>query len=142
MQNIEDLPVLCSLYPYRVRYADTDRMEYMYNGTYLRLFEIGRTELLRQYGLPYIELEAQGLLLPVLEAHVRYRNPAYYDDLLTIETTCIPRHQATLRLDYRILRGDDIIADGYTIHTFVNKEHRRAIRPPRWFFERLARGSL
>ncbi len=133
--------VLRHQHPYRVRYADTDRMEYMYNGHYLRLFEIGRTELLRQAGVPYVELEANGYLLPVLEAHVIYRQPAYYDDLLTIETTYQLRYAATLRLEYRILREEVLIAEGYTIHSFVRRHDRRAVRPPRWFFERLQRAA-
>ncbi|MCX7937583.1 MAG: acyl-CoA thioesterase [Chlorobi bacterium] len=126
-----------SEFPYRVRYADTDRMEYMYNGHYLRLFEIGRTELLRQAGLPYVEIEAKGYFLPVLEAHVIYHAPAFYDDLLTIETCCELRYAPTLRLEYRILRDKALIAEGYTIHSFVSRDTRRATRPPRWFFERL-----
>jgi acyl-CoA thioester hydrolase len=130
-------PIIRHEHPYRVRYADTDRMEYMYNGHYLRLFEIGRTELLRWAGIPYVEIESSGLLLPVLEAHVVYRSPAYYDDLLTIETSCCIRYAATLRLDYRILRSSELIAEGYTVHSFVSRQQRRAVRPPRWFFERL-----
>ncbi|MCX7929136.1 MAG: acyl-CoA thioesterase [Chlorobi bacterium] len=137
MDDSHLVPIICHEYPYRVRYADTDRMEYMYNGHYLRLFEIGRTELLRWAGVPYVEIEASGLLLPVLEAHVIYRSPAFYDDLLTIETTCGVRYAATLRLDYRILRASDVIAEGYTVHTFVHRQRRRAVRPPQWFFERL-----
>jgi len=122
---------------YRVRYADTDQMGYVYYGHYLRLFEIGRTELLRQSGVPYCQLEEQGLLLPVLEAHVRYYAPAYYDDLLTIETTYAPQYRATLRLDYCVRRMQEVLVEGYTVHSFVNKDSRRAVRPPQWFFERL-----
>jgi acyl-CoA thioester hydrolase len=137
MSTLPESLVICNEYPYRVRYADTDRMEYMYNGHYLRLFEIGRTELLRQAGVPYVELEAQGFLLPVLVAHVEYRQPAYYDDMLTIRTTYTLRYAATLRLDYRIHRGTDLIAEGHTLHSFVRRSDRRPVRPPRWFFERL-----
>lgn len=133
------LPLLRNRCTYRVRYADVDRMDYMYYAHYLRLFEIGRTELLRQAGVPYTELEAQGILLPVLEARVFYRNSAHYDDVLTIESTCQPRLSATLQVDYRILRDGKLIAEGYTVHTFVSRETRRVIRPPRWLFERLSK---
>lgn len=142
MENrAQQVPTICFRYPYRVRYADTDRMEYMYNGHYLRLFEIGRTELLRHVGMPYREIESKGFLLPVLEAHIVYRAPAFYDDLLTIETICYVEYAATLRLDYRILRCDELIAEGYTRHIFVSRERRHAVRPPRWFFEQLERSA-
>lgn len=124
-------------HPYRVRYADTDRMQYMYNGQYLMLFEIGRTELLRHAGLPYTELEQSGYLLPVMESRVFYKLPAYYDDLLTIETTFIPEHKPTLHLAYRILRKNDVIAEGYTVHTFVRDDTRKPVRPPAIFTERM-----
>ena len=65
--NINLLTITHS-FDYRVRYADTDKMQYMYNGQYLTLFEIGRTEMLRAAGLPYVELESAGFLLPVLQA--------------------------------------------------------------------------
>jgi acyl-CoA thioester hydrolase len=141
LMHDENALLLRNEVPYRVRYADTDQMGYMYNGHYLRLFEIGRTELLRQAGVPYRQLEEQGLLLPVLEAHVRYHAPAYYDDVLTIVTTYQPRYGATLRLEYTICRSDVVLADGYTIHSFVSKEHRRAVRPPAWFIERLTKSE-
>ncbi len=133
----DSITVLRNEVHYRVRYADTDQMGYMYYGHYLRLFEIGRTELLRQSGVPYRQLEERGLLLPVLESHVWYYSPAFYDDLLTIETTYEPRYRATLRLDYRVRRMQEVLVEGYTVHSFVNKESRRAVRPPQWFFERL-----
>ncbi|MFM2133869.1 MAG: hypothetical protein RL156_1150 [Bacteroidota bacterium] len=117
-------------YPYRVRYADTDTMHYMYNGQYLTLFEIGRTELLRSIGLPYSELERSGFLLPVMEAHVQYKQPAFYDDELTIETTFTGERSASITMHYRILRGDDLIAQGSTKHCFVDAEKRVPVRPP------------
>jgi len=122
----------------RVRYADTDKMGVVYNGNYLTFFEIGRTELLRAHGLPYAELESSGYLLPVLEAKVTYRNPAYYDDVLNIHTSFSWVSLATIRMDYRLERANDIIAEGYTIHTFISAETRRTVRPPKHFLELLA----
>ncbi|MFM7773877.1 MAG: acyl-CoA thioesterase, partial [Candidatus Kapaibacterium sp.] len=105
-------------YPYRVRYADTDTMHYMYNGQYLTLFEIGRTELLRSVGLPYAEMEKSGFLLPVMEATVRYLMPAFYDEELDIETTYRWEGSASVTMHYRILRGHDVVAVGSTKHCF------------------------
>ncbi len=119
----------------RVRYAETDKMGVVYNGNYLAYFELGRTELLRSIGLPYAELECAGYMLPVLEAKVRYNLPAYYDDLLDIETTFRQDAAATIQMNYRLLRAGIAIAEGYTLHAFISSETRRAVRPPRIFLD-------
>jgi acyl-CoA thioester hydrolase len=69
----------------RVRYADTDQMQIVYNGKYLEYFEVGRAEMMRAIGLPYSTVEKKGYQLPLLEAKVKYLNPAFYDDLLEVE---------------------------------------------------------
>jgi acyl-CoA thioester hydrolase len=118
----------------RVRYADTDKMGIVYNGNYARFFEIGRTELLRAIGLPYVELEQAGILLPVLALHVEYLSPARYDDVLTIETHY--QHEptvATIRLSYAITCNGVHIANGYTKHSFVLADSWRPTRPPALF---------
>jgi acyl-CoA thioester hydrolase len=122
----------------RVRYADTDKMQIVYNGTYLTYFEVGRTELLRACGLPYSQLERDGYLLPVLEAAVQYKSPAYYDDVLYIYTSYIIKRAATIRLDYVIKRGETEIATGYTLHSFVDAKSMKPVRPPAVFFEAIA----
>ena len=71
----------------RVIYGDTDAMGFAYYGNYLKWFEIGRSEWFRKTGTTYRELEKSGLYLPVVEAHCSYLKPAFYDDLLTIETS-------------------------------------------------------
>jgi acyl-CoA thioester hydrolase len=119
----------------RVRYAETDKMKVVYNGNYLTYFEVGRTELLRSCGLPYPELEKAGYLLPVLEAHVQYKLSAVYDDLLTIEATYTLERIPTIRIEYRVLRGENEIATGYTTHPFVQADTMKPVRPPKVFFE-------
>ncbi len=71
----------------RVRYADTDQMSVVYYGNYAAYFEVGRTESIRQLGFTYKDLEAKGIMMPVVELHAKYLRPAKYDDLLTIRTT-------------------------------------------------------
>jgi YbgC/YbaW family acyl-CoA thioester hydrolase len=71
---------------YRVIYGDCDSMAIVYYSNYLRLFEIGRTEWLRDQGIAYREVERKGFFLPATEAYLKYAQPAAYDDLLTIET--------------------------------------------------------
>jgi len=121
-----------------VRYADTDQMGIVYNGVYFVYFEIGRTELLRECGLPYAEIERQGLMLPVLESHAVYKSPALYDDLLEIHTTFENVVKPTIRLDYKVFKNDVFVSEGYTIHSFLKAETRRPVRPPRIFHETIA----
>ncbi len=117
----------------RVRYADTDKMGIVYNGEYLMYFEIARTEMLRSMGLPYTTLEADGILLPVLEAHVEYLRPAFYDDVLSLEASYTPSNGATIRIEYVIMRDGVTLATGYSRHSFVNAATWRPVRPPELF---------
>ena len=123
----------------RVRYADTDQMQFAYNGKYLEYFEVGRTELLRYYGLPYNHLEKKGYLLPVLEAHVKYLKPAYYDDILIINSIVSEIPSLKIHIDYKIINKDteEVIAEGFTIHVFMKKETKNIIRPPEFFINAL-----
>jgi acyl-CoA thioester hydrolase len=124
----------------RVRYADTDQMGFVYYGNYLRWFEIGRTEMLREAGTSYREVEAAGIRMPVLEARCRYRRPARYDDRVTIETVLAGLGRASLRFTYRVLREPDgeLLAEGETEHCFLD-ERGRPVRPPASFRELLER---
>jgi acyl-CoA thioester hydrolase len=70
----------------RVRYAETDQMNVVYYGNYAQYFEVGRVEATRNLGLTYKDMEASGVIMPVVEMHVRYLRPATYDDLLTVKT--------------------------------------------------------
>src|ERR1700761_4541875 len=71
----------------RVRYAETDQMNVVYHGNYAQYFEVGRVEAIRQLGFSYKDLEATGIILPVIEWTARFLRPARYDDLLTVRTT-------------------------------------------------------
>lgn len=112
-----------------VRYAETDMMGVVYHGNYLPWLEIGRTNLLRELGLPYRELEAQGYFLPVLEVHVKYLRPAVYDDTVTIVTTLRERPLLRIRLEYEVRRGDELLATAETVHAFIDRSGK-PVRPP------------
>ncbi|HLZ87205.1 MAG TPA: thioesterase family protein [Puia sp.] len=71
----------------RVRYAETDQMNVVYHGNYAQYFEVGRVEAIRQLGLSYKDLEATGIIMPVIEWTAKFVRPAHYDDLLTVRTT-------------------------------------------------------
>lgn len=122
----------------RIRYADVDKMGIVYNGNYLRLFEIGRTELMRNFGIPYADFESQGYLLPLVEANIRWKGSARYDDVVEIKTTFDPSAvNSTLRFDYEIFVDGELIANGYTIHSFIRADTFRAVKPPKFFIEHL-----
>ena len=70
----------------RIRYSETDRMGYTYYGNYAQYYEIGRTELIRKFGMTYKSLEDSGIMLPVISLNIKYIKPGFYDDLLTIRT--------------------------------------------------------
>ena len=125
--------------PIRIRYADTDQMKFVYYGKFFEYFEQGRSDLMRAIGLPYPEIEAMGLLLPVIEAHATYKQSAKYDDLINVVTYMREPPVARVRIDYEVFReGEtDLLADGYTIHSFVNAETGRPTRAPVQFLEAL-----
>jgi acyl-CoA thioester hydrolase len=91
---------------FRVRYAETDRMGVVYHGNYLVWCEIGRTEHIRQFGVPYREMEERGVALAVAEASIRYQKAARYDDLIRVETTLADVSSRTVTFDYAILNAD------------------------------------
>ena len=122
--------------PITVRYAETDMMGVVYHGSYLPWFEVGRTDLMKQYGLPYRQLEAEGFFLPVLEVGARYLKPARYDDPLTIVTTLREKPLLRIKLEYEVRRGDELLATGFTLHAFIDRAGK-PVRPPASFQEKM-----
>jgi acyl-CoA thioester hydrolase len=119
----------------RVRYAETDQMGIAHHSSYFVWMEAARTELLREYGLSYRELEERGYLLPVVEAHCRFSRSVRYDDVITIESSLDQLGGASLRIGYRIFRAGEenpAVAEGYTLHAFTNREGR-VVKAPDFF---------
>jgi acyl-CoA thioester hydrolase len=113
------------LVPYRVIYGDTDQMGVAYYANYLRWFEMGRSEWLREAGTPYPSIEARGLFFPVSEATCRYLRPARYDEPITIETELASLGRASLVFSYRVRGGDGLLlAEGKTKHACVDRRGR------------------
>lgn len=118
----------------RVRYAETDGMGVVYYANYLTWFEVGRTDLLRQLGGSYRELEARDkIYLPVVEAHCRYLHPARFDDVVEVRTTASRPSRAKLRFDYELTRAEDgvVLAAGTTVHVAINAEGKPCRLPDR-----------
>jgi acyl-CoA thioester hydrolase len=115
------MPTVKNITAYRVIYGDTDQMGIVYYANYLRWFERGRSEFLRQIGLPYGTIEEQGFHFPVTEVHCRYANSARYDDIVLIETELVELGRASLSFGYRICReaNRDLLATGSTKHACI-----------------------
>lgn len=105
----------------RVRYAETDRMGLVHHGNYIIYFEQARTELLRAAGATYKDMEDAGYLLVITKVEVRYRRPAYYDDILTIRTRV--ERVTSVRIDhaYQVFRGDELVAEGSSTLACVDR---------------------
>jgi acyl-CoA thioester hydrolase len=116
---------------YRVPYADTDQMGVVYYANYLVYFERVRNEFLRDLGLTYREMESRGWGLPVVQAHVDYRSPAFYDDLLSIRARVTRATALRITIHCEVLRGDTMLATGWTEHIFVDLKTRRPRRVDR-----------
>jgi acyl-CoA thioester hydrolase len=119
----------------RVRYAETDQMGVVYHANYLVWFEVGRVELIRQMGLDYKSMERdEGVGIAVVEANVRYRAPARYDEVLVIRTRVAGVRGSVVRFAYTLHRADDdlLLAEGTTTHVVVHKTMRKAAMPPRY----------
>jgi acyl-CoA thioester hydrolase len=115
-----------------VRYAETDMMGVVYHGSYLPWLEIGRTELLKEHGLPYRELEAEGFFLPVVEVSLRYLRPAKYDDTVVITTILKEKPSLRIRMEYELHRGNELIATASSLHVFIDRAGK-PVRPPAAF---------
>jgi acyl-CoA thioester hydrolase len=125
-------------YQYRVRYADTDQMGYVYYGNYARLYEIGRVEALRSLGFSYKAMEDSGVMMPVYENKSRYVAPALYDDLLTIRTTIKTLPAARVIFHYEIFNSvEKLVHIGETTLVFVKMENNRLTLAPKELLEKL-----
>lgn len=125
-----------SLVQRRVIYAETDRMGYLYYGNYPSYYEVGRVEALRELGTSYRILEDSGILMPVIQLHVEYLSPAYYDDLLNIKTFIPSLPSARMEFLYEISNEEGFVINrGSTTLVFTDIVKRKPVRPPQWFVQ-------
>lgn len=123
----------------RVRYAETDQMGYVYYGNYAAFYEIARTEMLRNTGMTYRELEEMGVMMPVLEMNTKYMQPAKYDDLLTIKVIIKEKPNVRLKFEYEIYNEAGTLLNlGMTQLVFVDMQRNRPCKAPEVFMEKMA----
>lgn len=124
----------------RVRYADTDQMGRAYNGKFFEYFEVGRTEMMREFGLPYSEIEKNGYLMPVIETFIKFKTPALYDELITIETIVEKKPLVKVHIDHIISSEERnvTIAEGYIELAFLDAEKMKPVKAPDFFINALS----
>jgi len=123
----------------RVRYAETDKMGIVHHSNYLIWFEAGRSDLCRARGFSYKEMEEQdNALMVVAESYVRYKSPAFYEDILTVRTQVAEVRSRSIRFIYEIVRDSDgvLLAEGETLH-LVTDENKKVKLIPDIYKERL-----
>ena len=124
--------------PIRVRFAETDAQGVAHNSSYFVWFEVARVEYLREFAGGYQSLRDQGIEAFVRETHVRYLQPARFDDALLVHARCVDVRGARFRFEYAIERGGETIADGWTAHGCVDSRTFRPTRIPAWLAEAIA----
>jgi len=113
----------------RVRYVECDPMGFVHHSIYPVWFELARTELLRQTGLSYAELEASGTLIVVVKLETKYRRPAKYDDALTVTATCTRAAGVRIEHDYEVHRDGELLVTGRTVLACINREGKAVAVP-------------
>src|ERR1035437_1681596 len=122
----------------RVRYAETDRMGYVYYGNYALYYEVGRVEALRQLGTSYKEMEDNGIMLPVYTCNIKYFKPALYDDLLIIKTSVKDLPTAKISFDYEIYnQKNELLNTATTLLVFINMATNKPCPAPKLFLEKI-----
>lgn len=125
----------------RIRYGEVDMMGFLYHSHYVELFDVGRTELMRHYDFPYCQIEAAGVMMPVLQVHIDYRNPAHYDDMLTIRTYLSEMPTGVrIKFNYEVYRQNtsELITTGHVILAFMNAQTHRPTRCPAKLLETIS----
>ena len=124
----------------RVEYHHTDQMGIVHHSNYIKFFEAARTEWLRAAGLTYAEMERRGVMMPIVDVQIKYRQPAYYDEMLSITTSVRELPMARMTFYYEIRGEDDReVASGMTTLGFIDSVTRRPQRAPGWLMEVLER---
>jgi acyl-CoA thioester hydrolase len=123
----------------RVRYGETDQMGYMYYGNYAQYYEVGRVEMLRSLGMSYSSMEADGIMMPVLELKCKYIKPALYDQEITVKTIVKTLPGIRIFFEYELYNeNEELINIGATTLVFVDMKKNKPTNPPKNFMEKLS----
>ena len=122
----------------RVRYAETDKMGFVYYGVYAQYYEVGRVELLRSMGISYKSLEDLGFELPVIDFQIRYKKPAFYDDEITVITKLRNNPSSKLIFDYECFNDKkELLNFGKVTLIFISSKTKKICSSPKIFLDKL-----
>lgn len=133
-------PIFTYSHEMRSRYGETDQMGYVYYGRYLEYFEEARTEMIRSLGMPYSEMEAEGIMLPVVHTQIDYKAPIFYDELMQVKVHLFDVPSVKLETYYEVYtkRIEKAHAVGKVTLCFMNKANRKPCRAPGPFVDKIA----
>lgn len=122
----------------RVSYSETDQMGVVYHGNYAKYFELGRTEWLRSLGVTYKDMEANGIMLPVISLNLKFLKSAFYDEVITVETILKKKPVVKIEFDY-VIRNEnkDILCTGNTVLAFIDMKTNKPMKCPDDILDRI-----
>jgi len=108
----------------KVLYYETDKMSIMHHSNYIRIFEETRVDFLEQVGMPFENIEAQGIMMPVLSVDCRYKRPLRFDERFAVFSKITKFNGTVLELDYRVISREngDLCAEGHSSHCFTDND--------------------
>jgi acyl-CoA thioester hydrolase len=121
----------------RVRFCETDKMQFLHHAKYVEYFEVARTEMLRFYGMPYKWIEENGYEMPVMEIGVKYKNAAFYDDVLVCEASIKDFQGVKVHIEYKVYKKETgvVCALGFSDLAFIKMDTKKATRPPQFYLD-------
>ena len=122
----------------RIRFAETDAQGIAHHGSFVVWLEVARVAYLERFAGGYQSIRDRGLEALTTEVHLRYHRAAYFDETLTIWARCTGLRGARFTYEYRLARGDDLVAEAFTRHATVDRETYRPTRVPAWLAEAIA----
>ncbi|MFI3248938.1 MAG: thioesterase family protein [Rikenellaceae bacterium] len=122
----------------RVWYVDTDQMGIVHHSNYVKYYEAARSDLMRELGVSYAEMESRGVMMPILEVHSYYKASALYDELITVEISVEELPMARITFHYKIYNeSGTLLNTGSTVLGFMHSDSHKPTRAPQWFVELL-----
>lgn len=122
---------------FRVMYADTDQMQVMHHSAYVKYLEVARTELMRDAGLPYAEMESVGIMSPILDIYIKYLRPALYDCVLEVKTWISQVKGSRITFSYEIYEDQQLLTTAYTTLVFLDAKTKRPSAIQESFLEKI-----
>ena len=133
-----NLKMIHTTHSLRVRYGETDPMKYVYYGNYAEYLEVARVELFRELGIPYNEIEHQGIWLPVSEFSIKYLKPGLYDEILEIHTYIKKLPGVRIEFDYEIYNSsNEKITEAKTTLFFLDAKKNKVVKCPDFLMQLL-----